>query len=111
MSRFVDHSRPEHFRPAADHSFGVLRDFVWAKRRMKSSHDDRDVAFAIFSSDLVCAFGGIGFDTDGDEVRRFIKWNLLHAIIVKLNLDSLGSQTRERRCRKWLHLPRANIFL
>ena len=54
---------------------------------MCAAHNNWDTSLAILSRNLVGATSGVDFDTDGDQVRRLVVRNLLHAIVVQHAFD------------------------
>ena len=107
----VNHTRPEQLGLAAYHGFGMFCDLVRAEGRVKSAHDDWHTSPAIRSGDLIRAFRGVGFHTDGNEIGWLIEGDLLHSVIVEANLDILRCQPGKGRRGQRLHLPGADVFL
>ena len=89
----------------------VLTHLFRTERRMKPAHHNWHTALTIFAGNLIGAFGGIGFDTDGNEVCGFIKRDWFKAIVVELLFDVWRSQSGNHRRGKTFHLPGSDVML
>ena len=111
MAIIVNDLFEESFGFTNDKCVSVQTHLFRTERRMKPTHHNRNTALAVFTGNLVSAFGGIGFYADGNQVCRFIKRDWFKAIVVEFLFDVWRRQSGNHRRRQTFHLPGSDVML